>query len=292
MLKIKNKVEFEGNLWTGLVDCSKFNASKENRIKAVTDIAAICKGRLGFKERYSTEEEDTVIGEVPCIAKVRQKLYDKLLVESGGNPSSPFEFIPVKIGINQIRNLLGKEYLYADYVNKVLKYSYYLQKATEPEYLLTNMRTLLKAGIKEEDIPFNTSEELEGFKVVVGRWPKIAFDHIVRHGQLRPNAESSRNKKYLKEVEFYYPSEYPAQKIYDYEKEDNLNKALLLENESKSEDSTKELSCRRLILSVWNGWKQDPNTWDNLFRVRGDGTGTQNVTGQVVNSVKELIYGK
>jgi hypothetical protein len=35
------------------------------------------------------------------------------------------------------------------------------------DYLLTNMRTLLNAGIKEKDIPFNTPEELEGFKQFV-----------------------------------------------------------------------------------------------------------------------------
>ena len=48
MLKIKNKIEFENNLWVGLVDCSKANSSQEERIKFVTDVASITMGRLGL----------------------------------------------------------------------------------------------------------------------------------------------------------------------------------------------------------------------------------------------------
>lgn len=47
MLEIKNKIEFENNLWAGLINSSAFNSSKEDRIKAVTDISSITLGRLG-----------------------------------------------------------------------------------------------------------------------------------------------------------------------------------------------------------------------------------------------------
>ena len=50
MLEIKNKIEFENNLWVGEVDVSKANNSQEERVKFVTDISSICYGRLGFLE--------------------------------------------------------------------------------------------------------------------------------------------------------------------------------------------------------------------------------------------------
>lgn len=34
------------------------------------------------------------------------------------------------------------------------------------------------------------------------------------------------------------------------------------------------------------------NTWNNLFAVRGKGTGTQEITGKLVDNIKTLIYGK
>jgi len=49
MIKITNKIGFEDRCWVGLVDSSTFNRSEEDRIKAVTDMASITKGRLGYK---------------------------------------------------------------------------------------------------------------------------------------------------------------------------------------------------------------------------------------------------
>ncbi len=51
MLKLKNKIEIEdGQIWLAEVNSSDFNKSRERRIHAVTDIASVTKGRLGFQE--------------------------------------------------------------------------------------------------------------------------------------------------------------------------------------------------------------------------------------------------
>ena len=32
------------------------------------------------------------------------------------------------------------------------------------------------------------------------------------------------------------------------------------------------------------------NTWNNLFNVRGDNSGTQSITKQVIDKIKELVW--
>lgn len=64
---------------------------------------------------------------------------------------------------------------------------------------------------------------------------------------------------------------------------DNMRRA------TQEEEATMELSDRRLFHFTMSSWKQDESSWDNLFKVRGDKTGTMNITGQVVNNIKQLI---
>jgi hypothetical protein len=66
------------------------------------------------------------------------------------------------------------------------------------------MRCLLNAGISIDKIPFNTPEELKGFKVIIGKTPKQVYDHVITHDMLTKLAESSgfKNVKTFKIFKF------------------------------------------------------------------------------------------
>ena len=63
-------------------DFSKANLSEENRIKAITTVASIC------------YQNPKAVGS--------ESLYNRLLAESKGLPSSSFEFVPVLLNIGEI----------------------------------------------------------------------------------------------------------------------------------------------------------------------------------------------
>ena len=292
MLHIKNKIDFQNNCWVGEVDFSTANSSELHRIKFVTDIAAISFGRLG--QSYKEEEFTDII------CKRREDLYHRLLKESGNKyPGTPFEFIPARINLGERlgdpsildNTLVDKGTLHI--LNKILKYSYLIDENNNL-YLLTNLRVLLKAGVEYKDIPYNTPEEVEGFKVVVCRTDLKSIVHIDRHRAFVFNEESSRNKKYLNEVEFLYPSNWNTKYVEQMKYIDKLHKSNLIESDMyhgflKPEEATMELSMRRLVKWAMAAWKQDENSWDNLFEVRGDKTGTQSVTKETVYNIKQLI---
>ena len=68
MLEIKNKIEFENNLYVAEIDVSKANSSKEDRIKFVTDIASITMGRLG--QIYKDEDINNLQEYTGCIETI------------------------------------------------------------------------------------------------------------------------------------------------------------------------------------------------------------------------------
>ena len=84
MLTLEKTVSFENNCFVSSVDTNNFNKSYNDRVLAVTDLAAITKGELKI---HNPEEVDD--------RKI--KLYNKLSKESNGDKSTPFEFIPVFI---------------------------------------------------------------------------------------------------------------------------------------------------------------------------------------------------
>ena len=106
--------------------------------------------------------------------------------------------------------------------------------------------------------------------------------------------ESSRNKKYLNEVAFWYDSKWTKLFSASMYNRDLSNQKLLQEVVKQKivspEQATMELSDRRLVHFAYGAWTQDELAWDNLFSVRGEGTGTMGITGKVVNNIKKLIY--
>ena len=148
-------------------DFSKANMSEENRIKAITTVASIC------------YQNPKAIGS--------ESLYNRLLAESKGLPSSSFEFVPVLIpmdGKNHIK-FLGED---KDICN-VIKYSEVITHKGI-DYLLTNYRAIVydvENKLLEESALdfFNTRKECEiikkHFKVFLYKVDLPTRSQMVRH---------------------------------------------------------------------------------------------------------------
>ena len=144
-------------------DFSTANMSEENRIKAITTVASIC------------YQNPKAIGS--------ESLYNRLLAESKGLPSSSFEFVPVLLDYHWVNDYF---YLAESYT---LKYSEVLY-ADDKKYLLTNYRALIydvENNNLNSDIlkHFNTEEECEiikqHFKVFLYKVDLPTRSQMVRH---------------------------------------------------------------------------------------------------------------
>ena len=287
MLKINNKIKFENNLWLGIVDSSEFNSSDEARIRAVTDIASITKGRLGFKEiatPLSQRGKDNNI--IPSNRDRRLNFYNKLLTESAGKPSTPFEFIPINY---------PNQFKYSSEINIFGNWKYGIPYKTA---WLTNLRDVI-IKITHASVKYNTSDEIKDFKIIVGRVPFKVIEYLNGKSTFNfiyelQNESEEVCEKYLNNVEFWYPSWW-VKKLKDLAiKEDsrlvkNLKQLVLYEKTFKPEEATMELSDRRLVTFAMCAWKTDKTSWDNLFVVKDEKTGTQSITKIVVDNIKTLI---
>lgn len=150
-------------------DFSTANMSEENRILAVTAVASIC------------YQNPKAIGS--------ESLYNRLLAESKGLPSSSFEFVPVLFNYQWI-----SEYFFnmSDMIledSNILKYGEVLY-VDNVNYLLTNYRALIydveNTGLNSDILKhFNTPEECEiikkHFKVFLFKVDLPTRSQMVRH---------------------------------------------------------------------------------------------------------------
>lgn len=293
MLNITKRKKFEDNCWVGLVDSSTFNLSPEHRIKAVTDIASITKGKLGIKEPdfFNGDYDDDGYGEtdkyqyeLDCeeVKKKRTKLYERLLTESAGSPSTPFEFVPTFYpkGSNVLSNYATEWKKYATEIDMT-------------EHVVGRYYSNLRNDLIYYPSIIDNSNSMDSFKVIVGRIPIKVISHLRTHRAFSWLVESSRNRRYLNEIEFWYPSWWSLYykegvKHRDFELLEDLQTELRGDF-IKPEEATMELSDRRLVHFAMAAWKQNPHSWDNLFAVRGKKTGTMSITGLTVDAIKELV---
>lgn len=149
-----------GEFW----NFSKANLSEEHRIHAITLIASIC---------YQNPK-----------ALNSDSLYNRLMAESQGLPSSSFEFVPMLFKYDDLINKLSDENILISDTN-MLKYG---EKVENGKYLLTNFRAIIydkeKFGI-DFTKHFNTEEECKTidkyFKVFKAHIDLPTFGQMVRH---------------------------------------------------------------------------------------------------------------
>lgn len=232
-------------------DFSKANLNEENRILAITQVASIC---------YQNPK-----------ALGSESLYNRLMAESMGLPSSSFEFVPVLL---DSENPKHQEILKLEYSN-CKKFGENL----DDRYLLTNYRALVYdfENLKEEfsfDIRtiFNTEEECniikDYFKVFLYKVDLPTRSQMVRHRISWQ--ELSRRYVSGKRVPFEF---YISNKLKDNQKVLDLIKQSEELYFELLEAGVKPQEARRVIpqmgyTQIWGAFM--PKQLDNYFKLRLD----------------------
>ena len=250
-------------------DFSRANLNEENRILAITQVASIC---------YQNPK-----------ALGSESLYNRLMAESMGLPSSSFEFVPV---ILDYENPKHKEILKLEYSN-CKKFGEIL----DDRYLLTNYRALVYDFENDKDkfsfdirTIFNTQEECkiikEYFKVFLFKVDFPTRSQMVRHRISWQ--ELSRRYVSAKRVPFeFYVSEKlkENQKVQDLIKQSEDLYFELLENGVKPQEA------RRVIpqmgyTQIWGAFM--PKQLDNYFKLRLDEHAQWEIR-QTASAMQELL---
>ena len=232
-------------------DFSRANLNEENRILAITQVASIC---------YQNPK-----------ALGSESLYNRLMAESMGLPSSSFEFVPVLL---DYENPKHKEILKLEYSN-CKKFGEIL----DDRYLLTNYRALVYDFENDKDkfsfdirTIFNTQEECniikDYFKVFLFKVDFPTRSQMVRHRISWQ--ELSRRYVSAKRVPFEF---YISDKL----KENQKVKDLIKQSEDLYfellENGVKPQEARRVIpqmgyTQIWGAFM--PKQLDNYFKLRLD----------------------
>ena len=146
-------------------DFSKANLNDESRLDVITLIASIC-----YQSPKSHGSES---------------LYNRLMAESGGLPSSSFEMVPMLFNYEQLKDDV---YALTDVTIEDTNMLKYGEKVEDGRYLLTNFRAVVydfeNLGIDLRD-NFNTEAECEiiskHFKVFKMKVDMPTFGQAVRH---------------------------------------------------------------------------------------------------------------
>ncbi|MDK2062770.1 FAD-dependent thymidylate synthase [Aliarcobacter butzleri] len=270
-------------------DFSKANMSEENRINAITQVASIC-----YQSSKSLNSES---------------LYNRLLAESQGLPSSSFEFVPVLLSFNDRIKIFSIWDETKDSRHELLHTRKYGESILDGSYLLTNLRALTAdVGDRAKEF-FNTEEECaiiaQYFKVFLYKVDFPTRSQMVRH---RVNwQELSRRYVSGKRVPFdFYVSEKMnyIESIYEFHDKYGDNEVLLgtedilnicLEHYYKAlEKGVKPQEARRIIpqaayTQIWGAFQ--PTQYANFMKLRDDSHAQWEIA-QVAKAMRELVQGK
>ena len=145
-------------------DFSRANSSYEARVQAVSMVASIC---------YKSPK---ALGSI--------SLFDRLQAESGGLPSSSYEFIPVLLNSKQAMQILTDSMSVHPEDVPIIKFGTWL---SNNNHLLTNLRALIEMVGPEASLNYlNTSDEeiqiiRDNFKVFLFNVDLSTRAQMVRH---------------------------------------------------------------------------------------------------------------
>ena len=191
------------------IPVTESNLNEENRIKFVTDLAAVSRGKDASNnpaKRYASllEEAAPTAEEIDMTDRFtndgEKKVYKK-------KSSRPIEFMPVVI--KYIINMDGEDplielydtkgnqlmdddealsYSFMQFSNMIARHSY-----IQGNNIYTNMRCLLNAMIPYDSIPYNTPEELKDFKAIKANIPMFIWNQVPNtHTAISKEAQSDR----------------------------------------------------------------------------------------------------
>ena len=263
-------------------DFSRANLNEENRILAITQVASIC------------YQNPKAIGS--------DSLYNRLLAESKGLPSSSFEFVPVLINKEVIQYLFQEENINYN----ILKFGEFIEGGL---YLLTNYRALVydveQGNLDKEWLTyFNSVEECEiikeHFKVFLFKVDFPTRSQMVRHRVSWQ--ELSRRYVSAKRVPFEY---YVSEKMKFISKHEDDESDIYFDSDDfhriceeryyqALEKGVKPQEARRVIpqsayTQIWGAFM--PNQLDNYFKLRLDKHAQWEIQ-MVSKAMQELINGR
>lgn len=267
---------------------SKANLNEENRISAITLIASVC---------YQNPK-----------ALNSDSLYNRLLAESKGLPSSSFEFVPMLFIYEELKQYVWEESDVTIEDTNMLKYG---EKIQDGKYLLTNFRAVIydkeKFGI-DLTKHFNTEEECKiidkHFKVFKANIDLPTFGQMVRH-RVNWQVLSRRYVSGIKTPFEFYVSEKMKNIIsvmednaisscsgsnLEFSTKDVLD--ICLNHYFKAlKDGVKPEEARRIIpqacyTTAWCSFQ--PTQLDNFFKLRLDSHAQKEIR-LVAEAMKELI---
>jgi len=194
-------------------DCNTiFNLNEEQRINMVTRVAAISRGK--DKANNPTTRYSKLLNEAaPNVSMDTLDNMDSSNIKKA--PGRPLEFAPVKLRYEVITDIIDCETnnVRIDYMlllkdsfrvkvdkhvffNDILPFSY-----LKDDWLYTNVRALVNAGINYDLIPY---EPTEGFNIIEVKAPYFVFAQIRTHGRLSQVAVSER---VVTEDEYWLPED-------------------------------------------------------------------------------------
>ena len=261
-------------------DFSRANLNEENRINAITQVASIC---------YQNPK-----------ALNSESLYNRLMAESIGLPSSSFEFVPVLISADEFANWCYINTSFTDN-NPLTKYGEWI---LDGQYLLTNFRAViyLKENFKMDFTKhFNTEFECEiikqHFKVFNYKVDLPTRSQMIRHRCSWQ--ELSRRYVSGERVPFeFYVSEKmknikSLSNCYGYEcTTENIIDICLDHYKQALKQGVKPQEARRIIpqaayTQIWGAYL--PTQYSNFMKLRDDEKHAQWEIAQVAKAMKELV---
>lgn len=268
-------------------DFSQANLSEENRLNAITTVASIC------------YQNPKAVGS--------ESLYNRLLAESHGLPSSSFEFVPVLLGTHSDIKHIGPD----EIVPNVVKFGETIYDNGTP-YLLTNYRAIVydvENGLLDKSALkfFNTEEECKiikkHFKVFLFKVDFPTRSQMVRHRvnwqELSRRYVSGNRKPFdfyvsekMKTVEqtLWIPIDGDNQVSQNIKTEDLIN-VCLKHYETALSQGIKPEEARRIIpqaaySQIWGAFQ--PSQLENYFKLR-DNTHAQWEIQQTAKAMKNCI---
>lgn len=263
-------------------DFSRANSSYEARVQAITKVASIC---------YANPKS---LGSI--------SLFDRLQAESGGLPSSSYEFIPVLLNSKQAAHLIANS-LTGDI--PIEKFGTWL---SNNNHLLTNLRALIEMVGPEASLNYlNTSDEeiqviQDNFKVFLFNIDLPTRAQMVRH---RVNWQEL-SRRYVSGTkspfEFYRSKKLSAINYYPsgmFDRDDDplkFNMDAIIElcvdyYDKAIASGVKPEEARRILpqgmmTQIWGAFQ--PSQLDNWFKLRLD-KHAQSEIRMVAQAMQELI---
>ena len=270
-------------------DFSRANSSYEARVQAITKVASIC---------YANPKS---LGSI--------SLFDRLQAESGGLPSSSYEFIPVLLERDSVVEILSNSQAKQPSDVAIIKYGSWL---SNNNHLLTNLRALIDMVGPEASLNYlNTSEEeiqiiRDNFKVFLFNVDLSTRAQMVRH-RVSWQELSRRYVSGTKSPFEFYTSRKLENHVSDMEDttgiadnsiklafstEDIINVCLnhyfkAIESGVKPEEARRILP-QAMMTQIWGAFQ--PSQLDNWFKLRLDKHAQLEIRC-VAQAMQELING-